>query len=245
MSNKITLGSGSRRAGFFTLVELLVVIAIIAILSGLLLPALKKAKDTGKRIACASNQKQIFLAWFSYEQDFEYRPMALSPSKTIGGHVYDLGGYWQRQLVIGGYVKMDKFMDIYGQIANADYPKINGPSAVGAYSCPAQEDDGLYWAAAHYGLNTYMGDMDPLIDNPRWENLGMIKYPTNVLLFGDRPRLTCRYTVSKTDYNFRHGGGWNNVFVDGHYSWRTIGDTPLLVITCAYWGHPLFANDYP
>lgn len=75
--------SRAYRTGGFTLIELLVVIAIIAILAGILLPALGRAKLKAQAVQCMNNRKQMMIAWRMYcEDNLDKVPTAWGYAKT-------------------------------------------------------------------------------------------------------------------------------------------------------------------
>lgn len=84
----------------FTLIELLVVIAVIALLMGILMPALSAAREQGRRAVCAQNEKNTGLGLFLYANDYDGR----LPQNEVDRWLFDVS-YWTTDIILraGGF----------------------------------------------------------------------------------------------------------------------------------------------
>ena len=212
MNSKRRLG-GRCEAAFdaFTLIELLVVIAIIAILAGMLLPALNKAKQKANAASCLSNMRQWGLAVGMYADDWQdYLPPEGS-GNPVSGSPYA----WYN--VLPAYINAPSLITLYasGRPPVASTKSIYScPSAVKCPSASALDDGNPYYM---YGMNSRM--------DPNGVDLfkrGDCTKPSETIMFCENEG-----TFSTTNGKYvpsRHSDGANFTFVDGHASWLAFQD---------------------
>ncbi len=166
----------NRKPGF-TLIELLVVIAIIAILIGLLLPAVQKVREAAARMTCSNNLKQMGLGIHNYESTYGVMP---SVGQCESGDVttYTVHGW---SVLILPYIEQDNvyklFDTSYNHFADANYNNgtLNPKSRGRAYDDPAHPSG---FVAAQSKIKTYLCPSTPIGAESRdpVNNLGGIDY---------------------------------------------------------------------
>ena len=214
-----------KRKQGFTLIELLVVIAIIAILAGMLLPALSRAREQARRIRCTANVKQMMAALIQYANDFQEQLVSgegngkttLYTGKNVDTTVGGETTYWTDLGIL--------------------YPRYSG--ALGLFICPSSKDK--EWVREnnpekfdHKPLGYGTGTDDKLPISYSYGrtitglNLTMSESPTRRVI-ADKVHLD--FTVSSTNAKTKgnHTDEGRNVgLIDGSASWKNIGAVGFL-----------------
>ena len=221
-----------RKLRGFTLIELLVVIAIIAILMAILMPALNRVREQGKRMVCLGNLKSMGLVWIMYADDNE--------GKLVNGAIaysdQDMpwGDHTNELAWINRYSTTDPVEQILGIKEGALWPYLKD---LEIYKCPTGRrlDNGQPQALTYaimFSMNAVNHTWTQGVRGAHVKNMSEITNPSPALrlVFIDEGYMTSdAYAVYyREEYWFdsppvRHGDGATLSFADGHadhWKWK-------------------------
>jgi len=226
----------------FTLIELLVVIAIIAILMAVLMPALNRAREQGKRAACLSNLKQLQLAWITYADDnddkvvngeAEMGTAGITTTPMSGRHAREK--WWVGTDCHSGYMTGEKLPEATQLAAIRSGALFPFVPAEKLYRCPTGVRGEMRTYTVTDAINglrrdgTYrtVGGTETGVRVDRvvlWvKKKTEVVNPDSRLVFLDEGRVTpdsyaCHYLNARwwDPPHVRHGDGTNVSFLDGH-----------------------------
>jgi prepilin-type N-terminal cleavage/methylation domain-containing protein/prepilin-type processing-associated H-X9-DG protein len=214
-----------RRRGF-TLIELLVVIAVIALLMAVLMPALRAAREQGKRAFCLNNLRQLTLAWILYAEDYNGKIPYSDVAYTVPG----VSNWWISWPFIppgGGDIEdvtMERWHEVIQEGLLFKYCK-----NVKTFRCPnAPKRYGVSYAIVD-SMNGYCG-WSPETEELRVTNIHQIRRTSDRIVFLDEsPPSPGTWGITYTREAWwdappkLHSKGTTFSFVDGHgefWKWK-------------------------